>query len=88
MTTSFPETKTGLRFGLAALAATGCLAAVLAAGLPVRAQDNPVLAKVNGVENINLNSGVSYWARAIRVSSWSSCSTSAGLAILSRRSYI
>ena len=50
MTTSFPETKTGLRFGLAALAATGCLAAVLAAGLPVRAQDNPVLAKVNGVE--------------------------------------
>ena len=29
---------------------TGCLAAVLAAGLPVRAQDNPVLAKVNGVE--------------------------------------
>src|SRR5689334_4983817 len=50
MTTSFPETKAGLRFGLAALAATGCLAAVLAAGLPVRAQDNPVLAKVNGVE--------------------------------------
>ena len=50
MTTSFPETKTGLRFGLASLAATGCLAAVLAAGLPVRAQDNPVLAKVNGVE--------------------------------------
>ena len=29
---------------------TACLAAVLAAGLPVRAQDNPVLAKVNGVE--------------------------------------
>ena len=50
MTTSFPETKTGPRFGLAALAATGCLAAVLAAGLPVRAQDNPVLAKVNGAE--------------------------------------
>jgi peptidyl-prolyl cis-trans isomerase C len=50
MTTSFPETKTGLRFGLASLAATACLAAVLAAGLPVRAQDNPVLAKVNGVE--------------------------------------
>ena len=50
MTTSFPETKTGLRFGLAALAATACLAAVLAAGLPVRAEDNPVLAKVNGVE--------------------------------------
>jgi len=50
MTTSFPETKTGLRFGMAALAATACLAAVLAAGLPVRAQDNPVLAKVNGAE--------------------------------------
>ena len=50
MTTSFPETKTGLRFGLASLALTTCLAAVLAAGLPVRAQDNPVLAKVNGVE--------------------------------------
>ena len=32
----------------ASLAAIGCLAAVLAAGLPVRAQDNPVLAKVNG----------------------------------------
>ena len=54
MTASFPETKTGLRFGLATLKAslvvTGCLAAVLAAGLPVRAEDNPVLAKVNGVE--------------------------------------
>ena len=50
MTSSFPETKTGLRFGLASLAATACLAAILAAGLPVRAQDNPVLAKVNGVE--------------------------------------
>ena len=50
MTTSFPETKTGLRFGLASLAATACLAAILAGGLPVRAQDNPVLAKVNGVE--------------------------------------
>ena len=50
MTTSFPETKTGLRFGLASLAATACLAAILAASLPVRAQDNPVLAKVNGVE--------------------------------------
>ena len=49
MTTSFPETKTGLRFGLATLATTACLAAILAAG-PVRAQDNPVLAKVNGVE--------------------------------------
>src|ERR1700681_4210562 len=51
MTSSFPETKTGLRFGLATAAATGCLALVLLAGLPVRAQDaNPVLAKVNGAE--------------------------------------
>src|SRR6201998_4181093 len=51
MTTSPPETKTGLRFGLAALAATGCLVAVLAAGLPVRAaESDPVLAKVNGSE--------------------------------------
>src|SRR6186713_385657 len=50
MTTSFPETKTGLRFGLASLAATACLAAILAASAPVRAQDNPVLAKVNGAE--------------------------------------
>src|SRR3954470_20701190 len=58
MTSSFPETKTGLRFGLASLkvslkvslALTGCLAAVLAAGLPARAQDNPVLARVNGSE--------------------------------------
>jgi peptidyl-prolyl cis-trans isomerase C len=54
MTSPFPETKTGLRFGLAtlkaSLAVTGCLAAVLAAGLPVRAEDNPVLAKVNGME--------------------------------------
>jgi peptidyl-prolyl cis-trans isomerase C len=51
MTASFPETKTGLRFGLAAAAATGCLALVLLSGLPLRAQDaNPVLAKVNGAE--------------------------------------
>src|SRR3954470_14890155 len=52
MTFPFPETKTGPRLGLAlkaSLAVTGCLAAILAAG-PVRAQDNPVLAKVNGVE--------------------------------------
>ena len=47
MTTSFPETKTGLRFGLAAAAATGCLAVALLAGSPARA-DDPVLAKVNG----------------------------------------
>ncbi|MBR0692138.1 peptidylprolyl isomerase [Bradyrhizobium lablabi] len=51
MTTSLPETKTGLRLGLATLAVTGCLAALLAAGLPVRAEDsNPVMAKVNGSE--------------------------------------
>src|ERR1700694_930390 len=51
MTTSFPETKTGPRLGLAAAAVTGCLAMVLLAGLPLRAEDaNPVLAKVNGAE--------------------------------------
>src|SRR6202521_5578571 len=51
MTSSFPETKTGLRFGLAAAAVTGCLAVVLLTGLPLRAEDaNPVLAKVNGSE--------------------------------------
>src|SRR6202171_2286755 len=51
MTSSFPETKTGLRLGLASAAATGCLAFALLAGLPVRAEEaNPVLAKVNGAE--------------------------------------
>ena len=51
MTTSFPETKTSLRLGLASAAVTGALAMVLLAGLPVRAEDaNPVLAKVNGAE--------------------------------------
>src|ERR1700746_2488918 len=50
MTSPFPETKTGPRIGLATLAVTGWLAAILPAGLPVRAEDNPVLAKVNGVE--------------------------------------
>jgi len=51
MTTSFPETKTGLRLGLASAAVTGCVALVLFAGLPLRAEDaNPVLAKVNGSE--------------------------------------
>src|SRR5215813_14177954 len=48
MTTSFPVTKTGLRFGLAT-ALAGCLALALIAG-PGRAADDPVLAKVNGVE--------------------------------------
>jgi peptidyl-prolyl cis-trans isomerase C len=51
MTTSFPETKTGLRLGLASAAVAGCLAMVLFAAAPVvRAEDNPVLAKVNGSE--------------------------------------
>src|SRR5712672_2711245 len=49
MTTSFPETKTGRRFGLAPAAVTGCLAMVLLMGSPARA-DDPVLAKVNGAE--------------------------------------
>src|SRR6266481_9739947 len=50
MTCSLPETKPGLR-RLAYATVTGCLAVVLAAGLPVRAEDaNPVLAKVNGSE--------------------------------------
>src|SRR3954466_3075661 len=50
MTTSFPETKTGLRVGLAA-AVTGCLALVLLTGAALRAEEaNPVLAKVNGSE--------------------------------------
>jgi peptidyl-prolyl cis-trans isomerase C len=48
MTTSFPVTKTGLRFGLAT-ALVGCLALALIAG-PGRAADDPVLAKVNGAE--------------------------------------
>jgi peptidyl-prolyl cis-trans isomerase C len=51
MTTSFPETKTGPRLGLVSAAAAGCLAMVLLAGLPLRAEEaNPVLAKVNGAE--------------------------------------
>lgn len=51
MTTSFPETKTGLRLGLASAAVTGCLAIILLTSAPLRAEDaNPVLAKVNGAE--------------------------------------
>jgi peptidyl-prolyl cis-trans isomerase C len=51
MTTSFPETKTGLRLGLAAAAVTGAFAMVLLTALPLRAEEaNPVLAKVNGAE--------------------------------------
>src|ERR1700730_17807858 len=50
MTTSSSEAKFGMRARLAS-AATGCLAMVLLASLPVRAEDaNPVLAKVNGAE--------------------------------------
>src|SRR6202167_2887269 len=50
MTSSSSDAKFSLRARLAG-AATGCLAIVLLAGLPVRAQDaNPVLAKVNGAE--------------------------------------
>ena len=50
MTSPFPETKTGLRFGLSP-PRPAALALVLLAGPPVRAADaNPVLAKVNGVE--------------------------------------
>ena len=43
MTTSFPETKTGRRFGLAPAAVTGCLALMLFSAVPARA-DDPVLA--------------------------------------------
>ncbi len=48
MTTSFPETKTGLRLGFAA-AIAACAVFALLAGSPARAEDK-VLAKVNGVE--------------------------------------
>jgi peptidyl-prolyl cis-trans isomerase C len=51
MTTSFPETKTGLRLGLASAAMASWLVMALLSGLPARADDaNPVLAKVNGSE--------------------------------------
>src|ERR1700687_4777517 len=51
MPTTSQEAKTGLLFGVASAAVTGCLAVVLLAGLPLRAEDaNPVLAKVNGAE--------------------------------------
>jgi peptidyl-prolyl cis-trans isomerase C len=49
MAFSSADTKSGLRFGLASAAVTGCLAMILLTGLPVRAEDaNPILAKVNG----------------------------------------
>jgi len=44
------ETTSSLRPGLALSAAAGCLVMALLAGSPVRADDNPVLAKVNGTE--------------------------------------
>ena len=44
--TSFPVTKTGLRYGLASVLA-GCFAVALIVG-PVRAADDPVVATVNG----------------------------------------
>src|SRR6185312_13378483 len=51
MTTSFPETKTGLRLGLASAAVAGCLAMVLFAAAPVVAASfKQELAKVNGSE--------------------------------------
>src|SRR5580698_7754744 len=43
------STKFGRSYGLAA-AVTGCLAMVLLAGVPARADSDPVLAKVNGSE--------------------------------------
>jgi len=50
MTTSSSEMKFGTRARLA-FATTGCLAMVLLASLPARAEENnPVLAKVNGAE--------------------------------------
>src|ERR1700742_2527302 len=51
MTSSSSDTKSGLRFGPAAAAVTGCRAMVLFVSHTVRAEDaNPVLAKVNGAE--------------------------------------
>ena len=49
MTASLRALKPVSRPGLA-LAAAGCLVTVLLAAAPVRADDNPVLAKVNGAE--------------------------------------
>jgi peptidyl-prolyl cis-trans isomerase C len=51
MTFASPDRKPGLRLGSTLAAMTGCLAVVLLAGSPLRAEDaNPVLAKVNGSE--------------------------------------
>lgn len=50
MIASLRETTSSLRPGLALSAAAGCLVMALLAATPVRADDNPVLAKVNGAE--------------------------------------
>jgi peptidyl-prolyl cis-trans isomerase C len=51
MTASSSSLKSGLRFGLASAAVTGCFAIALLASTSLRAEDaNPVLAKVNGAE--------------------------------------
>jgi peptidyl-prolyl cis-trans isomerase C len=50
MTISLPATKYSLRVRLASSALGGCLAAVLFVGTPLRADADPVLAKVNGSE--------------------------------------
>jgi len=50
MIASLRETTSSLRPGLALSAAAGCLVMALLAAMPVRADDNPVLAKVNGAE--------------------------------------
>jgi peptidyl-prolyl cis-trans isomerase C len=54
MTSPSPDTRTGLRRslkeGVKSAAMLGCLAVALFSGGPVRADDNPVLAKVNGAE--------------------------------------
>src|SRR6201985_2954322 len=51
MTTSLPDMKAGLRFGLTSAAVAGCLALALFGASPGRGEDaNPVLAKVNGSE--------------------------------------
>src|SRR3569832_1216415 len=54
MTSPSPDYSIGLRLrlkgGVKSAAMLGCLAVSLSGGGPVRADDNPVLAKVNGAE--------------------------------------
>ncbi len=50
MIASLRLSTSSLRSSLALSAAAGCLAMALLASAPVRAEDNPVLAKVNGAE--------------------------------------